>query len=458
MTLARSDISAASAARPTRVERPELPAATLEFRVIQLAVFLAPFHSFRLSAFYLTASDCLFFLGLLLLILRGRVPVAPLGVGTIPWILGVGSIFGGLMASSAVNGDFVRGVIVVLQYLFAYLLIPFVIMNRPMREAVSLSRVFLFSMFVINLFGIVLYYAGYKGSWEAQYGFVSPAGRMGSFVENPNSAASLIAVTFPLVLFLTMAREIRAISGILAIATLLVAMVATGSNTGLVATSVAFACYLVGSMSLRLFAGTAAAVAGIGFALTRLGIDILPEAFRERVMPAITSGSLEEAGTFTHRVDTVKEAIGMADETLLLGLGADQYRIVSFYDVPVHNVYLQLLTEGGLIALVGWLFILAGAILIAMLALRARGGHLVGVTGLVSTMVFSVVAHATPHMYARYWVVPLLISLGLSVALANRVAEQEAQTEDPVLVPRPAPAGYRNRRTRPGPRHGGSTP
>src|SRR3546814_3033601 len=67
---------------------------------------------------------------------------------------------------------------------------------------------------------------------------------------------------------------------------------------------------------------------------------------------------MSQAGTFTGRMDLILEAWEIVEDTMFVGIGVDQYRVVSPTQVPVHNMYLLLWAEGGLLALLGWMLLL----------------------------------------------------------------------------------------------------
>ena len=126
----------------------------------------------------------------------------------------------------------------------------------------------------------------------------------------------------------------------------------------------------------------------------------------------------------------------MIDQTLLYGIGPDEFRVISSDGTPVHNMYLLVWVEGGLPALCGWLGLLATATLSALYVWRATPQHLIGGLGLAVALVFSFVGMSNAHMYGRSWAIPLELALALVVGAlaAGRAAPAAAA---------PAP-GYRS--------------
>jgi O-antigen ligase len=135
----------------------------------------------------------------------------------------------------------------------------------------------------------------------------------------------------------------------------------------------------------------------------------------------VRSGSLDEAGTFDDRVALMKEALELVDDSLLVGIGVDQYRVQSRFGAPVHNTFLLIWTEGGLPALLGWLglliMLIAGAPLLA-------GRRLDGAVGCAVGLVFACIGFTTSHTYGRHLVVP--VHLAMALVLASMAARRRA--------------------------------
>jgi O-antigen ligase len=175
--------------------------------------------------------------------------------------------------------------------------------------------------------------------------------------------------------------------------------------------------------------------AGAGLAVCLVLITVsggywLPAVFEQRVLGAVRSGSIEETGSFEERVVLMDEALEMVDDTMLLGIGVDQYRIKSAYQVPVHNTYLLIWTKGGLPALIGW----ASLLLIALVGTLYVGWRhrLEVATGFAIATIFVMIGFTTGHVYARYLVLPLLLAMALVFASAA-----EARRRGAPAAPRP---------------------
>ena len=118
----------------------------------------------------------------MILLTRG-VPLAPFGMLTHYWIVAFAMFIAALIASSLINGVPMRALVVCLQYLFAFIVIPLTIMGRDSESTIRLLQVFVAAAFVTNLAAIILYYSGYNGNFS----FVTGNGRLAGFTGNPNT-------------------------------------------------------------------------------------------------------------------------------------------------------------------------------------------------------------------------------------------------------------------------------
>jgi len=384
----------------------------IEMYLVSISVFLAPVNFLRHPEFYVTASDVFTIACLLLMFVNRTVSLQPFGIAMAPWTLGLMMLIGGLLASSIINGDALRGLIVSGQYFFAYFILPLTIVTRPWAQLLTLVRIFVFSLLLIALFGIYLIHI----DGETNTAFVTANGRMMSLVESPNHCAALIALTLPMLLWLIgngcFPRTVGwLISGVLIYGALL-----TASNSGLFAMIYGIGIYCLVTNSWRQNA------IGLGGALTVFisaltwAREFLPHAFQTRVLQALESGDIDKAGTISNRMDLIIESLELTNSNILLGLGADQYRLVSYFGAPVHNAYLLIWTEGGLIAFLGFLLIICAGLVTVVPTLGMPGRLLTATCTFSTVTLFAALVNSTPHVYGRFWITPVLLSIALVLA------------------------------------------
>jgi O-antigen ligase len=382
------------------------------------SVFLTPFNILRFDTFYFTASDAFALVAVFAAILENSLAVAPLAVGSLLWNVGIALLCGMLLMSSLINGDPQRGFIISAQYLYAYFLLAFMIVSRPWDQTVLLMKAFTISIGLMCLHGILVIDI-LKGEHTI---FTSGNGRFIGWVERENECASLIALAVPLLLWLVASGCARPRWAWIGVPLFAYGIVLTGSNTGLIGLVFALAVFVVMTGSWRrIFLLAASSLATLSIVIT-WGQDFLPAIFQRRVLNALQNGNIDEAGTFADRMRLIREAIGKADDAWLLGIGADQYRNVSVLHAPVHNTYLLIWVEAGLAGLIGFLLLLLGGIVIGILAARRREGRLAAICALTTVLLFAALANALPHLYGRFFVVPLLLGIAPSVAFLREGA------------------------------------
>lgn len=399
-------------ALPVRLAAPAPALGTLESRLAAATVFLSPMNYFRLEAVFFTLSDALACAALLVMLLQGRIPRAPFGAATSLWLGGVLALSAGLTLGSIAHARMDGLGVILAQYFFSLVVLPLVLAGRPYREAIALLKVLVAAIVTVMVFGIwVIHFVP-----DPDLSFVSYSGRLRSLVERQNECAALGAIAIVLLLNLALLREIRARTVALALPILLYGIVLTGSNTGMLMLALGVAVTVIFSGSARAMIGCAALTGAAVAAVMAGGDAFLPEVFRERVLAALMEGNIAEAGTLEGRLHLMQDAAEISRDTLLFGLGADQFREVSAHGAPVHNTYMLLLTEGGMLSLMGLVMLLLAGLFLGWAAIVHGRARLQGLVTLVIVVIFAAMLNTFPHFYARFWNVPLILGLGLAAA------------------------------------------
>ena len=396
-----------------------------EFVLLQGAVFFAPYIAFRHPNVYITLSDIMFAGAFFLRVASGRV-ATPFASLTWLWVLGLLMLSGGLFIGSVFKGDVVRCLVLIAQYSFAYLIVPLVLLRRSEEEAVRLIKCCIWGMVTMCVIGGIVYLSGHYSAEREQMAVVTGNKRLQGFAGNPNGMAVLTVMALPLVWLLLLSKQMRIWAAMFCIALLITGIILTSSNTGLYSMVAAALIFFGGRRNFK----TLIVIALLSSAVLTFGQDYLPSTFQNRVLSAMNSGDLSSAGTFAARQELNREALEMADENLIIGLGADQYRQESRYGLPVHNLYLLLLNEGGGLSLLGYLILLAVPLLVAIAAHRSKHGKLVLLTTITILVAFANAVMGMPHVYGRCWF--LFVFLALSPSLIGQ------GVIDPRFLPSPA--------------------
>jgi O-antigen ligase len=390
------------------------PVARLARIMLLMAIFFCGWPLLRVGDINLTASDILLALVVVIMLFRRQIARRPFGGLTTFWFLGLGLLLLGLLIGSVANGSVGRWVIVGAQYLFAFLLIPMVLMGQERPLTRSFPALFVLGVTISQLLGVSASLLFEPADIIPLMGndFVTGNGRVGAMSGEPNVNGAMVAFALPMLLYSIRIGTIPTGLGILCGIVLLWGLLASGSFTGFSAALIAIALYLaISGMRILLSVSIFGAILAGLFMASNLPV---PAVFEQRVAGALTSGDLNQAGTFTDRAELIEEAWEMADDNLLMGLGVDQYRKVSSHGAPVHELHLLILNEGGILAFAGLVMVL-----LTMLGLCIRALSRWPVEGamiLAVVAVFNVYTFAIPHMYARTWILPVLLAMSTLLA------------------------------------------
>ena len=383
---------------------------------IALLVALAPINYLRLNAFYVTASDGAAILALFFMLAHRHLPIRFFGPATGLWLLSFLLFVGGISLGSVVNGDSTELIKTFLQYFFSLIVLPVLLAGRSYEQIVALLKVLIASITFVMIFGIyVIYFMDDPGPRLISYN-----GRLRSLIERENECATMAGIAAILLLGLYFLKQIRLRWVLFCLPFLYFGVLLTGSNSGLILS-------VVGTISIMLLCGTkrhmiivVVCVVAAVLAVLNLGAFFLPEEFQERVLGAFLNADLSEAGTFTGRFEMLREAIEISRETLFIGLGAGQYHEISAHDTQVHNVYLLSLTEGGLISLIGLVGLLLTGVYLGWMAIVSGRSPKVAAISLTVLFIVALQLNMFPTFYARFWNVPLILTMALSASRLPR--------------------------------------
>ena len=399
---------------------------SFERLLLYAAVFFSPFLDLSAEAIYFTLSDSLYCAALVILLLRRCLPSAPLGFLVWPWITSFVLIVGGLLVSSMLEGDTERGVILLLQYSFCFIALPYILLGWNEKEAYRLLYVFLAGVIALDLHGILTFYlVGYVPGSPV----VSGSGRLETLSGSSNATACLNAMTIVTVLWLYLSGKLSFGLSAALFAVMLVTIVLTSSNGGILAMTTGILAFLACSLRLREMLKILPILILPGLFLLAGGAEYLPSTFQKRVLPALVSGDVSEAGTFESRSALMQEALDMinADQISLIGIGADQFRLKSVQEAPVHNAFLILWVEGGILSLLGWVLFCSLGFILWVVA-RRQGIMPYGRAAVFAAfIVFIVVANVSAHIYARYWYTALLLIMQPTVIAFSQSSRKSAR-------------------------------
>jgi len=396
------------------------------------AVFFGAWSRLRVGSINFTLADFAATGCFLLLLSRQRLKGAALGPLTPFWIGGLGVMLTGLFVSSIINGDPVRWLSVAAQYSFAYLVIPWLIMSQERIFAVRLCLLYVLGVTLSEVIGIIAsYLLSYSEAMSIfGQGFLTGNRRLGAMSQDANPNGAAVAFAVPMLIYLMRRKVVPGYLGLLFAVILGWGLMLSASFTGFFATAIGL-CLVILVIGPKYIARLILVVVGTATLFYASGAS-LPLAFQKRVGIAVETGNIGAAGTYDNRADLIKEAWGFTQDYNLIGMGVDQYRELSVHENPVHNLYLLIWTEGGVIALCGLLALIMVCFTLAISNFKRH--RIESAMSLAIFCIFLIYSMSYPHMYARNWMIPIMVALatiyaGIPLKPRGRMIAPPARTE-----------------------------
>lgn len=249
----------------------------------------------------------------------------------------------------------------------SFILFYFVLINviRAKKQWLALIKVFVFSAFVVALYGVAQNFLGVSSteSWIDEDMFKDIQVRVYSFFNNPNVLGEFLVLTIPLTVAILWNRikESQKIAFAIILMCMLACMIFTWSRGAWLGMLIAIALFLVIADKRWMFAGILAVLL-IPIALYVTGNAAIIERF-------ISIGNTADTST-AYRVSIWQASINMISDFWVggIGIGSDAYTtIYPSYALPgarfalhSHNLYLQFWVETGIMGIVSLLAVLLG--------------------------------------------------------------------------------------------------
>src|SRR5262249_10889806 len=131
-----------------------------------------------------------------------------------------------------------RWLIVAGQYLFAWVVLPLIVMRRGSDQTAQMLKAFTWGVFPMNLFGAIVWFTvtGSFGDAHERFGmdFLSGGRRLGAFTADANWNGAVLAMAVPAVFYLRAKKEIGNILTLIWLPVLLLGVMLTASFTAFV--------------------------------------------------------------------------------------------------------------------------------------------------------------------------------------------------------------------------------
>jgi len=395
------------------------------FKTLLAGVFFSTYYSVRISSFYFTVSDGLFVVAFLGGVMSGVFSDLDFGDAKnhlVLWAIGVFLIVVGLLFSDLVNQPPPsRTLATVSQYLFAYLFLPFLVMS--LKSNVHIKK--LLMGFAMGLGSVVAIGGCFYICFPSIYARLVEAGifimqvRLGSFI-GPNGMAKTIAMTMPFILFKFQDGESYKTS-LLLFLVFVFGLIGAASIGGVFSTLLGIIMYLIlapnRTSNLPKFISIILITVALFYCLNQSSYfsQSIIRSFR-RVSIPISERSLEAAGSSTEKIALAKEAVAKIAISPLIGIGSHQFVEKTNLMEPVHNTYLLLWVEGGLLSFIGILIIVFSAVSYAWRVYR-KGKNKQDITcaSLVFTTSFVYATNllTNTNSYSRFEILPVILTMAL---------------------------------------------
>jgi hypothetical protein len=381
------------------------------------AFFLSWWQVGRLPNANLTMSDMILIVCTLLMLVSRGLNARMMGRMSVLWVGGIVMLLGGMLVGSTMHGDFTRWPVVAGQYAFALLLIPMVLANCSLPALRKAALAYVWGVAVSQAVGIALvnlFSRDMINQYVNKY-VVTGNGRLGAFTGEPNSNGAVCVFALIFLLHAVIEKRLRPVIAVPLALVIVAGLVYSASFTAF-ATTILSIGFVLALSRIRTVITIALPVLLVVGAYVGLGGPV-PAVFEQRVGDAVVSGDPTKAGTFVGRSVLIEEAWQMSGDNLLIGLGSDGYRKASAYGMPVHQLYLLVLNEGGVVSFLG-LCLMFAAMFVHGTSIAGRS-RTDGVCALALLGVFFLYAMSLPHMFARMWNGPAMLMFALASAGAG---------------------------------------
>lgn len=276
-------------------------------------------------------------------------------------------------------------------------------------------------------------------------GIVFDPTRLYGGVGEPNDLGAVLLPCIALSLFtLPVMRSVvgRIILALLSVV-LVVGLVLSQSRGALVAAAVMLIAgvLLAGRYRLRI-----AALVGV---IVLVGVGYFAIFADDRVHKRLTS--LVRADAYggiadgSGRIQLWKAAIGLIEDHPIIGVGARNYRAMTGESLVVHNTYLEIQAELGLVGMILFMTVIIGTLVVAVRAVRASAaagevtnefaarGAVVGLVGLLTAYLF-ISGEFQPPLW---WLLGFALACGLprSESLAPELVDGDVLSDDRSTLP-----------------------
>ena len=259
-------------------------------------------------------------------------------------------------------------------------------------------------------------------------GFFVLSVRLSPFM-NPNTFAKNMALIIPILILLGRKLGLGIILKTIIIIILMISTFLTASIGGLATLSITFALVLIYSLlhsrryliSLFVFLLVALLLlSGLLSSLLSITLELpFMEVFNRRVFPAIISGNIYEAGSFSQKTWLMSEGIRLISENPIIGVGTRQFMDIVSENVTMHNTYLLLWVEGGMLSFIGFAVLLI-LMFVKSISLYSVSSDVSNIAMIIVVIGFAISSYTNNAAYDRSSLLVVLLLFVLSSSSTDK--------------------------------------
>lgn len=400
----------------------------LIYHLLLIGVFLSPYIMYLPLGINFTVYDFILILCLGLIVISltlqfdGKIKLSNPKEYSLIFLFIIGSSISALNAINVVSS-----MNILLQYLFA-IIVQFVVINHLFRYSKDINRtifkvldVYIFSLLVVLFIG----FAASTGLLPNGDIYFSGNGRLESVMGNPNVLAKYLVFSLPILLFYIDLKRKTFLSYFL-IAILIYNLFLTASFGGFLYAVITTIYYYTAKMlfvskpikfnngdiliskkiiNIRIIMLLVFSIFSVTYILSNP-----PEVFSERIL---TANNLSEAGSANLKLDLMVESTKLiSTEYGAVGMGLGSYPYISEYHTNVHNLYLLVFSETGILGFVGLFGLLFYTFILSLKLIRHSDPKtkyiLLGLNSSVFGFLISITT--STHQYSRAtWLIVILL-------------------------------------------------
>lgn len=377
-------------------------------RFILIAFFFYPMLLLRFPNLNLTLADLFIMFSWIVYLIsyKGRIMLRKgIFFSQKTFYIGIILFFIGLCLSSLLNSVSLNFFTIIIQYVFCLVLLPLILQASSSINAKKMLVAIVSGVGIVVIIGVVLHY--FFPNSAIFLALSQGNGRVFSLLENPNSFGKAIAMTIPIVIsFIFISIGQKRILYIILLALLLFGLMLSSSYGSLISAGMSIILFMVlvilkyRKNISNLFKILVSFISVFSI-LMYIAYKNIPDIFLTRILE--TSG---ESGSYDIKVILMQEALDIIQNNFIFGIGLGNHGVFSQYNINVHNTYLLILSEGGVISFIGLLLILTsiGLLFIKVAIKTTEHRHIFLITGIIcSYFVFLLNAVTNTHIYGRFW-------------------------------------------------------